>query len=47
MDNKKLLNLLDTIPKIQSDKLASLYGELISILDTEAEKFNSKSIDGT
>lgn len=39
MDNKKLLNLLDAVPKIQGDKLASLYGELISIVDAEAEKF--------
>lgn len=45
MENKRILNLLDKVPRIQNDKLATLFSELSQIIEAEGQKLQNKEIE--
>lgn len=45
MENKRLLSLLDKVSRIQNEKLATLYSELLQIVESEGQKMKNEEIE--
>ena len=45
MENKRILNLLDKVPRIQGGKLANLFSEFLKIVESEGQKLKNEEIE--